>query len=58
LSTNAAAATHATSSIVVAAGGTKGSFSVRIREPAATAALSIRATANGITKSAALTVMR
>ena len=58
LSTNAAVATPAVSAIVVAAGGTKGSFSVRTKQPAATTALSIRGTANGITKSAPLTVTR
>ena len=58
LSTNTTVATPATSAIVVAAGGTKGSFSVRTKQPAAATTLSIRATANGITKSAPLTVTR
>jgi hypothetical protein len=43
---------------VIPAGATKGSFSVRTKQPAAPTALSIRATANGVTKSAALTVAR
>jgi probable HAF family extracellular repeat protein len=56
VSTNAAVATPATSSIVIPAGATKGSFSVRTTRPAAATALSIRATVNGVTKSGALTV--
>jgi len=58
LSTNAAVATPAVSAIVVAAGGTKGSFSVRTKQPAATTTLSIRGTANGVAKNAPLTVTR
>jgi len=58
LSTNTAVATPATSSSVVPAGATKASFSVRTKTPAATTTLSIRAAANGVTKSAPLTVTR
>ncbi|MEN3337701.1 MAG: hypothetical protein V7647_1377 [Acidobacteriota bacterium] len=55
-STNPAVATPTTSSIVLAAGSTKGSFSVRTTKPAATTTVTIRASAHAVTKSAALTV--
>jgi probable HAF family extracellular repeat protein len=57
-STNPAVAAPATGSMVIAAGGTKGTFSVKTTQPPAPTALSIRVTANGVTKSAPLTVTR
>jgi hypothetical protein len=55
-SANTAVATPATTSIVIPAGGTKGGFTVHTRRPATATTLSIRATVNGVTKSASLTV--
>ena len=57
-STNPAIASPATSSIVVAAGATKGTFTVRTTKPAATTAVTIKASAHAVTRNAVLTVTR
>ena len=55
-STNTAVAAPTTSSIVVAAGATKGTFTVRTTRPAATTTVTIKASAHAVTKNAVLTV--
>ena len=52
-STNTTVAAPTTSSILVAAGATKGTFTVRTTRPAATTTVTIKASAHAVTKNAA-----
>jgi probable HAF family extracellular repeat protein len=57
-STNAAVAAPATSAVVLPAGATKGTFSVRTTRPAAVTTVTIKGSVHAVTRNAALTVTR